>query len=98
MLRRVLHELEAARGPVRFSELAQRLDIDQSTLEGMVAYWIRKGRLHDSALAPSEGCFTDQCSAGCVQGAGGGCPFVGKTPRTISLAGSASIPQEAQQH
>lgn len=79
MLHQVLHALETAQGPVRLDELSRALGIEPSALEGMIAYWVRKGRLKDASAAA--------CSNGCGGACGGtaSCAFVTKMPRTITL-------------
>jgi hypothetical protein len=84
-LRRVLDEIQSARGPVSLAELSRRLDIEQSALEGMIEFWIQKGRLHaDLFLSTPASCTSDRCDASCPQA--GGCNLMTNSPRTISLA------------
>ena len=45
MLRQVLETLEQAQGPIPLDELSRQLGIEHSALEGMVSFWVRKGRL-----------------------------------------------------
>ncbi len=85
MLHRILQEIEAVQGTINLSELAQRLDIEQSALEGMIAFWVRKGRLklHEPT---ADKCGEVSCGGGCPDPEEvGGCPFVIKLPRTYSL-------------
>jgi hypothetical protein len=84
MLWKVLQEVEAAQGLLDLNELSRRLGIDRSALDGMIQFWVRKGRLVDDAGA---GCATATCAGhGCGGCAGGqSCPFTMKLPRTISL-------------
>jgi hypothetical protein len=82
MLKVVLESIESADGPVHVAELSQRLGIERSALEGMIAYWVRKGRLvddDDTACAPSAGhCFTSCTGAA-------NCAFVAKMPKSYSV-------------
>ncbi|MCS6826264.1 MAG: FeoC-like transcriptional regulator [Caldilinea sp.] len=68
MLWKILQEVEAAQGPVTLDELSRRLDIDRSALEGMIQFWVRKGRLIDDKPA-SDGsefvCAAHHCSRLC---------------------------------
>lgn len=84
MLWNVLREVEAAQGPLDLNELSRRLDIDRSALEGMIRFWVRKGRLVDDS---GVGCATAACANhGCGGCAGGqGCPFVMTMLRTLTL-------------
>jgi hypothetical protein len=79
MLHQVLQAFEQTEGPVQLDELSRRLGIERSALDGMIAFWVRKGRLKDSAL---EG-----CGGGCAAHCGGtsSCSFQSHTPRTIEL-------------
>ena len=85
MLRKVLDEVEAARAPLDLNELSRRLDLDRSVLEGMIQFWVRKGRLVDDAAIAGRA--TVACAAhGCGGCAGSqACPFTMKMPRTILL-------------
>lgn len=85
MLWRVLHEVERAQGPLDLNELSRRLDIERSALDGMIQFWVRKGRLVDNSTG--AGCVTVACAnhgcGGCASGQG--CPFTMTLPRTLSL-------------
>ncbi len=50
MLYQILEILEQAEQPLSLAELSQRLQIEPSALEGMIAFWVRKGRLRDTAV------------------------------------------------
>jgi hypothetical protein len=79
MLHQVLHALETASGPVSLDELSRQLGIERGALEGMIDFWVRKGRLKDSSVCESArpGC---SCSSH-----PGGCSFDSPGPRTISV-------------
>ena len=82
MLKTVLQAIESSKGPVHVAELSQRLGIERSALEGMIDYWVRKGRLYDSqgmACSPSAG----HCSGSCTGAAS--CAFVAKMPKMYEL-------------
>jgi hypothetical protein len=85
MLWKVLHEVERAQGPLDLNELSRRLDIERSALDGMIQFWVRKGRLVDDSAG--AGCATVACAnhgcGGCASGQG--CPFTMTMPRTLSL-------------
>jgi len=85
MLRQVLHEIEAAQGPLDLNELSRRLDVDRGALEGMVQFWVRKGRLIDDvAVAETAAvCAVGHCGGSCAGPRD--CPFPMKMPRTFSL-------------
>ena len=84
MLRQVLQELESATGPVDLNALSSKLGVERSALEGMIEFWVRKGRLRDEyAVAMKGTCVGDDCAATC-SGAQT-CPLVTKLPRSLSL-------------
>lgn len=86
MLRQVLAELEAASGPVNINELSRKLGIERSALEGMIQFWVRKGRLKSGAQAAAE--MAEQCtSGGCGMACSGpaDCPYVIKLPQSYTL-------------
>lgn len=86
MLLKILHEVEAAQGPLDLNELSRRLDIDRSALDGMIQFWVRKGRLIDDAVVAGEAttvCASHACGRGCPGPQQ--CSFALKPPRTIML-------------
>jgi hypothetical protein len=84
-LRRVLDEIQSERGPISLAELSRRLDVEQSALEGMIDFWIQKGRLRaDLFLSAPTSCASDQCDASCPKAAS--CGHMTNLPRTFSLA------------
>jgi hypothetical protein len=86
MLWNVLHAVEAAQGPLDLNELSRRLDINRSVLDGMIDFWVRKGRLVDDAAATGQAavaCAAHGCGRSCASAQA--CPFTVKLPRTISL-------------
>ncbi|MEA3337004.1 MAG: FeoC-like transcriptional regulator [Chloroflexota bacterium] len=86
MLRQLLLEFETAQGPVNLTELTRKLGVDRSALDGMIAYWVRKGRIKDDqAPGPAQPamCAGSSCGTSCsgLQE----CPFIVTLPRTFSL-------------
>ena len=69
MLWQVLHAVEAAHTPLDLNELSRRLDVDRSVLDGIIQFWVRKGRLVEDAAA-GEVSGVACASHGC----GGSCP------------------------
>lgn len=87
MLHQVLQEIEAAQGFINLNELSRKLAIERSALEGMIQYWVRKGRLIDDTHAnasDASGCSTGACGCSCPGPQG--CPFIIKLPKTYTLA------------
>jgi len=84
MLRQVLQELESSTGPVELNALSRKLGVERSALEGMVAFWVRKGRLQDDYAAALAGsCVGGDCAASCLEA--DSCPLVSRLPRSFSL-------------
>lgn len=86
MLQRILRELESAKGAANLNELSRKLDVEQSALEGMVQFWVRKGRLMDedaAALNARAFCASRSCGATCMGAVN--CPFMAKMPRSYAV-------------
>ena len=83
MLQLILQEIELAGGTVNLADLSRKLDIEPGALEGMLEFWVRKGRLRSSHQG-NQFCSTNlACSGSC--GGAQGCPFVIQMPHTFSL-------------
>ncbi|MBO9324841.1 MAG: FeoC-like transcriptional regulator [Roseiflexus sp.] len=81
MLYQILEALEAANGLVSLNELSRQLQIEPGALKGMIAFWVRKGRLKNIAVS---GCAGHR--RGCTCGAyPEGCVFSTAGPRVIVL-------------
>ncbi len=85
MLNQILTEIQQASGPITINELSRRMGIDSSALQGMIDFWVRKGRLRDDdALVEDEAaCDTDACGDNCFGLSA--CPFTAKMPRSYSI-------------
>ncbi len=53
MLKQVLDEFEKSDGALSLDEMAGRLSVERSALEGMIEFWVRKGRLRQ--MGPDGG-------------------------------------------
>ncbi len=82
MLQQVLHEIEHARGSLSVGDLARKLGVDRGTLDGMILFWVRKGRIVVSDV-DGQPCATGSGCGSC--GTAAGCPFASKAPRTFAL-------------
>ena len=85
MLRQVLHEIENANAPITLQTLSHRLAIELSALQGMIDFWVRKGRLRDDDTVADD-CSISMgggCGSSCAKATG--CAFVIETPRSYSL-------------
>lgn len=85
MLREILDVFEQV-GPMSLAEMAKRTGIEKSALEGMIQFWVRKGKLR-------EVCGTD-CASCSIHGS---CPLVFTMQRRYELVTHAeqSAPREA---
>ena len=74
-LSQVLATFEKADRPLSLPELARDLGVSREGLEGMIQYWVRRGKIHDiTALTDCGAC-----------GESGTCAFVLQMPRTYQL-------------
>ena len=82
MLKQVLREIEEVNAPITLQALSYRLAIEPSALQGMIDFWVRKGRLRDEDAV--DACAVD---GGCGSSCSGAtnCAFVVDTPRSYSL-------------
>lgn len=89
MLRQVLQMVEAANGSISLGELSRQLGVDAAALDGMLDYWVRKGRLQLNTQT-GMACSTAGAAAGGLGmcgscGSVAGCPFIAQMPRSYSL-------------
>ncbi len=84
LLHEVLRVLEQAEHPLSFSELSRHLGVEPSALQGMIDFWVRKGRLR--IVGPLDG---TQCEmSGCVGCSASGparCPLVFHEPTRYTV-------------
>jgi hypothetical protein len=87
-LSQVLTAFEGNNGPQTMNQIAGRLGISQARLEGMIHYWVRKGKLRE--VINRTDCGT------CGRGPGD-CPFTLELPRTYERVAedSRTIPLTA---
>ena len=81
-LRQVLTIFETATTPLSLPQIARDLDISVERLEGMLQYWVRKGKLRENAGGTECG----SC------GQKGACAFVMEMPHSYELASDSVIP------
>lgn len=75
MLKQVLEKFEDPKQPASLAQIAHDLDLDMPTLQGMIDYWVRKGKLREVINC-------DISTGGCSCGKGAsGCPYVMAMPR-----------------
>jgi hypothetical protein len=78
----VLDAIEQAGGPLSLRSLSRDLSIEPAALEGMVDFWVRKGRLRVQD-GGAEACSAGGCG-GCNAGPDG-CPLMLHLPRRYEL-------------
>lgn len=81
-LREVLTAFETAPGPVSLAYIGRSLNLDRATLDGMIQYWVRKGKIREVQNATK--CTT--C------GEKTGCPFIMEMPRSYELVTGETLP------
>lgn len=83
MLNQVLDHLQAGQGTLKLDELARQLNIEASALQGMIDFWVSRGRI---GLA-GDGAVGAACGTGCGPScaAASQCPFVGKMPKIYQV-------------
>jgi DNA-binding IclR family transcriptional regulator len=62
MLTKILQALREAQGPLGLAELATQLEIDVSTLEGMLEQLVRQGKLRRAEEMTAEACRLEHAS------------------------------------
>lgn len=97
MLNQVLFEIKKSKTPLSLAMLSQKLNIDHGALEGILAFWVHKGRLQiDSQSKNSESNNGKNCSGCCCQGAAcqeaAHCAFMAKTPKVYYVRTHAKTP------
>jgi hypothetical protein len=85
MLNQVLRELRAIKGTVHLNELAARLNVEPSALEGMVGFWAGKGRMAPVSIEGDIASCATTCAGSCPGAAQ--CPFVAKMPKMWEAKG-----------
>ena len=86
ILDRLLDEVRAAKGPIRASDLARRLDVSESALDGMVSVLVTNGRLSGSEVESGDemvACSGIACGTSCV--GLDDCAFIVSVPQTHHL-------------
>lgn len=81
-LRQVLEQFEQSQGAVSLPHMANTLGIERGTLQNMIDYWVRKGKLREVGVQSCATC-----------GGSSGCPFMMAMPRCYELA--AGTPAKA---
>jgi hypothetical protein len=88
MLNQVLREIETAQAPITVRALSRKLGIEPDAMEGMIQFWVRKGRLQDDDAVSCNNQLRN-CSTSCSGTAD--CAFIAKMPRTYSFPGQKAL-------
>jgi hypothetical protein len=83
MLNQVLQEFEQAKGPITLADLSRKLEIAPDALEGMLQFWVRKGRIRCDDDIESGESVTGTCGPSCSGTTN--CTFIAKMPKTYSI-------------
>lgn len=86
LLDSVLAELRQAAGPIRSTQLALKVGVSESALEGMISVLVAKGKLVGNDATPIEdmvACSGVACGTTCV--GLDRCPFIADVPETYAL-------------
>ena len=88
MLHAILHEIETAPGPITLRELSRKLAVQPRALEGMIQFWVQKGRLAvedaPGGVAEISVCGGKTCFRSCPGPAR--CPLVTTPPTSYTLS------------
>jgi len=86
MLKQVLSEIENSTEPISLTRLSRKLNIEPGALEGMLAHWVRKGKLRDDDAEEASTCQpggVGSCGSTCTGTET--CSFVARMPKSYSL-------------
>jgi hypothetical protein len=83
MLNQILQEIKTSKGPMSLPALSHKLGIERGALEGMLMYWVRKGRLKEDNTQASVVCKSGSCGSSCTGIEN--CPFIAQMPKSYSL-------------
>jgi len=86
MLSEILQAVASAKGPLSLRRLSKQLGVEPSALEGMILYWVRKGRIRIEAESPqtATACASGHCGLSCPGPTR--CPFFIQLPDMVSLS------------
>lgn len=88
MLSQVINEIITSTEPISLSALSQKLKIERSALDGMLSFWVRKGKLKEENFKISSNHHSGFATCNCGMSCNGpsNCPFMAKMPKSYSLA------------
>ena len=88
----LLSELQTVRGPIRSTDLAERVGVSESALSGMIGVLVAKGRLspaEDPGAGEAVACSGGACGAACV--GLGQCAFIANVPAAYTLVVDSAV-------
>ncbi len=84
MLNQILQEIEGARGSITINELSRKLGVEPNVLEGMIQFWVQKGRLQsDDDQISDMNCTCGTGTSSCAPVSD--CVFIAKMPKSYSI-------------
>jgi len=84
MLNQILQEIEGARGSITNNELSRKLGVEPNVLEGMIQFWVQKGRLQsDDDQISDMNCTCGTGTSSCAPVSD--CVFIAKMPKSYSI-------------
>jgi hypothetical protein len=83
MLNQVLRELQSSGGTLRLSELAARVNMEPSALDGMLTFWASKGKFAPVKIDGDSASCATPCMGSCPGASQ--CPFVAKLPKMYEV-------------
>ncbi len=86
-LQQILSHFQGSSQALSLTELARELDLETGTVQGMIDYWVRKGKLRE------VGTRSTSCHVCNVQGA---CPFIITLPRYYELVGESNASESTE--
>ena len=86
MLIQVLREIKTSQGTLNLDDLGRKLGVERSALQGMIDYWVRKGRLQDDQemATAADICTHVSCGGSCTGPRN--CSFKMNMPKTYSIS------------
>ena len=80
----VINTIREANRPMSMEQLAYELKIDRTALEGMIDFWLKKGRLREVGPTAGTICEVTGCSTCSVSGPMS-CPMVVHDPKRYEI-------------
>lgn len=80
----VLHAIEDRGGPVSLRQLGLELGIEPDALQGMIDFWVQKGRLRLQGASEGALCAVGGCG-GCPASGPEACPILMHMPRRYEV-------------